>query len=164
MCSDLTILKIPQHPWGQLLTYWGPVINKCFSNLGHSSDNGLAPNNAGILSTGPLGTNFSEILSILIQKNAFENVVCEMVAILCGPQWFPPTRLCPQLVQYAVSIAMAGGSPSGHTSAHDILPLPIPGGPDLQLATTDHRDIARLELLPKSILTHLGLNKRPTFF
>ena len=42
--------------------------------------------NDGILLIGPLGTNFSEILieiyNVFIQENAFENVVCEMVAIL----------------------------------------------------------------------------------
>ena len=37
-----------------------------------------------------LGTNFSEIFSEIhtnyIQENAFENVICEMAAILSGPQ------------------------------------------------------------------------------
>ena len=40
---------------------------------------------AGILLIGPLGTNFSEI-SIEIQENALENVVCEMASILSRPQ------------------------------------------------------------------------------
>ena len=37
-----------------------------------------------LLSTGPLETNFSDILivKIFIQENAFENVVCKMAAIL----------------------------------------------------------------------------------
>ena len=43
---------------------------------------------AGILLVGPIGTNFNEIL-IEIQtfsfKNAFENVVCELAAILFRP-------------------------------------------------------------------------------
>ena len=53
------------------LTHWGRVTHICVSKstiIG--SDNGLSPGrrqaiiwtNAGILSTGPLGTNFSEIL------------------------------------------------------------------------------------------------------
>ena len=53
------------------LTHWGRVTHKCVSKstiIG--SDNGLSPGwrqaiiwtNAGILSIGPLGTNFSEIL------------------------------------------------------------------------------------------------------
>ena len=57
------------------------------------SDNGLAPircqaiiyTNAGLLSIGPLGTNFSEILikiHFFIYENASENNVCEMAAIL----------------------------------------------------------------------------------
>ena len=53
------------------------------------SDDGLSPGrrqaiiwtNAGILLTGPLGKNFS---GIFIQENAFENIVCEMVAICLG--------------------------------------------------------------------------------
>ena len=53
------------------LTHWGRVMHKCVSKLPFiSSDYGLSPGrrqaiiwtNAGILSIGPLGTNFSEIL------------------------------------------------------------------------------------------------------
>ena len=53
------------------LTHWGRVTHICVSKLTIiSSDNGLSPGrrqaiiwtNAGILSIGPLGTNFSEIL------------------------------------------------------------------------------------------------------
>ena len=63
------------------------------------SDNGLSPGrrqaiiwtNAEILLIGPLGTNFSEIVidiwTFSFKKNAFENVVCEMAAILSRPQW-----------------------------------------------------------------------------
>ena len=63
------------------------------------SGNGLSPGqcqsiiwtNAGIFLIGPLGTNFSNILSeiyaILFTKtDALECVVCEMSAILSGPQ------------------------------------------------------------------------------
>ena len=54
-----------------LLTHWGGVTHICVSKLiTIVSDNGLSPGrrqaiiwtNAGILSIGPLGTNFSEIL------------------------------------------------------------------------------------------------------
>ena len=72
----------------------------CVSKLTTTeSDNGLSPGRrqaiiwtyAGILLIGPLGTNFSEILIINIytfsfNKNVFENVVCEMAAILSRPQ------------------------------------------------------------------------------
>ena len=65
-----------------------------------ASDNGLLHgrrqaifwSNAGMLFTGPLGTNFSEI-SIKIhtfsfkERNVFENVVCEMTAMLSRPQY-----------------------------------------------------------------------------
>ena len=53
------------------LTHWGRVTHICVSKLTIiGSDNGLSPGrrqaiiwtNAGILLTGPLGTNFSEIL------------------------------------------------------------------------------------------------------
>ena len=67
-------------------------------NIG--SDNGLSPGqrqaiiwtNFGISLIRPLGTNFSEIVifrnsNILIEENAFENVVCEKDAILSRPQW-----------------------------------------------------------------------------
>ena len=63
-----------------------------------SSDNGLSPGrrqaiiwtNDGILLIGPLGTNISEILSknshIFIQENAFQNIICEVAAILSRTQ------------------------------------------------------------------------------
>ena len=62
------------------------------------SDNGLSPGrrqaiiwtNAGILFIWPIGTTISEILIkihvFFIQENAFENIVCEMSAILSRPQ------------------------------------------------------------------------------
>ena len=59
--------------WGRFdLTHWGRVTHICVSKLTTiGSDNGLAPGrrqaiiqtNAGMLLIGPLGTNFSEILS-----------------------------------------------------------------------------------------------------
>ena len=71
-----------------MLTHWGPVMHLCVGKLTIiGSDNGLSPGwrqafiwtIAGILSIGPLGTNFSEILiEIYIfssKKNAFENVI-----------------------------------------------------------------------------------------
>ena len=56
------------------------------------SDNGLLPGrhqaiiwtNAGILFSGPLGTNFSEI-QIFIQENAFHNDICKIMTILSRP-------------------------------------------------------------------------------
>ena len=55
----------------QRLTHWGRVTHRCVSRLTIiGSDNGLSPGrrqaiiwtSVGILLTGPLGTNFSEIL------------------------------------------------------------------------------------------------------
>ena len=64
------------------LTHWGRVTHKCVSKLTIiGSDNGLSPGrrqaiiwtNAGLLSIGPLGTNFSEIL-IEIYKFSFKKI------------------------------------------------------------------------------------------
>ena len=76
------VVRITWSPWNlggifealllkHLLIHWGRVMHICVGNLTIiGSDNGLAPGrrqaiiwtNAGILSIGPLGTNFSEIL------------------------------------------------------------------------------------------------------
>ena len=64
------------------LTHWGRVTHICVSKLTIiGSDNGLSPDrrqaiiwtNAGLLSIGPLGTNFSEIL-IEILKFSFKKM------------------------------------------------------------------------------------------
>ena len=82
------------------LNHWGRVMHLCISKqtiIG--SDNGLSPGrrqainwtNAGLLSFGPLETNFSEILiknqGFSFTKNAFENAVYEMAAILSKGRW-----------------------------------------------------------------------------
>ena len=68
MLYDL-ILQIQLY---KCLTHWGPVTHICVGKLTIlGSNNGLSPGrseaiiwtNAGILLIGPLGTNFSEILS-----------------------------------------------------------------------------------------------------
>ena len=75
-------LKVLNKMWLQifstglnLLTRWGRVTHICIGNLTIiGPDNGLSPGgrqaiiwtNAGILSIGPLGTNFSEILAEII--------------------------------------------------------------------------------------------------
>ena len=62
------------------------------------SNNGLSPiwnqaiiwTNAELLSIGPLGTNFDDILIktlFFIQENASENIVCEIAAILTRGRW-----------------------------------------------------------------------------
>ena len=65
------------------------------------SDNDLSPvrhqaitgTNDELLSMAPLGTNFGDFLSkSSIQGNAFENVVCKVVAISSGPQNFSVSR------------------------------------------------------------------------
>ena len=78
------------------LTQWGRVTHICVSNLTIiGSDNGLSHGrclaiiwtNAGILLIEPLGTNLSAIsIVVCILENAFENVVCDMAAILSRPQ------------------------------------------------------------------------------
>ena len=68
ICIDNEVHVKFQH----LLTHWGRVTHICISKLTViGSDNDLSPGrrqaiiwiNAGILLIGPLGTNFSEILS-----------------------------------------------------------------------------------------------------
>ena len=76
-------LYIELSVWGRRsLTHWGRVTHICVSNLTIiGSDNGLSPGrrqaiiwtNAGILSIGTLGTNFSEIL-IEILRFSFKNM------------------------------------------------------------------------------------------
>ena len=83
-----------------VLIYWGRATHIYVGNLAIiSSDNGLSPGrrqtiiwtNTGILLMGPLGTNFSVILieihTFPFKKIHFETVVCEMTAILSGPQY-----------------------------------------------------------------------------
>ena len=69
-----------------LLTHWGRVMHICVGKLTiMDSDNGLSPGqrqaiiwtNAGILLTGPLGTNFNEIL-IGIQTFSFKKMLLKM--------------------------------------------------------------------------------------
>ena len=82
-----------------VLTHWGRVMHICVSDLTITgSDNGLLPGqrqaiirtNAVILLIKPLGTklqlNFYRNSNIFIQENAFENIACEMAAILSRPQ------------------------------------------------------------------------------
>ena len=76
-----------------LLTHWGRVTHICVGNLTIiGSDNGLSPGrrqdiiwtNAGILSIGPLETNFSEILA--------EIIICsfkKMYLIVSSAKWRP---------------------------------------------------------------------------
>ena len=76
----------------------GWVMHICVSKVTIIDlDNGLSPGwrqaiiwtNAGILLIGPFGTNFSEnwIEIIIIEENAFKNVVCKMVVISPWPQY-----------------------------------------------------------------------------
>ena len=83
-----------------LLTHWGQVTHICVSKLTIiGSDNGLVPGrrqasiwaNDGILLIGTLlrnkfQWNFNRNSYIFIQENEFENVICEMAAILSRPQ------------------------------------------------------------------------------
>ena len=93
----------------ETLTRWGRVTHICVckltiigldNDLLHDRRQAMIWTNAGILLVWPLGTNYSEILieihlfSIFIKENTFENVVCEMSAILSRPQYVKsiPTR------------------------------------------------------------------------
>ena len=119
------------------LIHWGWVTQICVSELTiNGSDKGLSLSrrpaiiwtNAGILWTGPAGTNFSEItcpqnLYIFIQENPFENVVWKMAAILFQPQCVKPSiwsysyhlqhlrHFCFSDTRYAVVIGLSLHSP-----------------------------------------------------
>ena len=77
------------------LTHWGRATHICVSKLIIiGSDNGLSPircqaiiwTNAGMLSTGTLGTNFSEKLSEIHTLSFKQNVFWKLVAILSRAQ------------------------------------------------------------------------------
>ena len=76
-----------------VLSHWGWVMHICFDNLTiNASDNGLSPGqcqaiiwtSAGILLTGPLGTNFSETL-IKIHTFSFKKMHLNMLSGKCLP-------------------------------------------------------------------------------
>ena len=88
-------------------------MNICVGNLTIiGSDNGLSPGRRQaivwtsdrILFNGPLGTKFSEILigihKFFIHENVFENVFCEMAAILSRPQCIKP------LISYMLMVSI----------------------------------------------------------
>ena len=77
------------------------TLCQCVNSTIIGSENGLLHGqhqtiiwaNTGILLIGPLGRNFSEILSnlyIFIQENAFQNVVRKTAVILSRPQCVNP--------------------------------------------------------------------------
>ena len=78
-----------------ILTHWGRVTHICVSKLTIiGSDNGLAPNHylnqwwniVNWTLRNKLQWNFNRNSNIFIEENTFENVVCEMSAILPWPQ------------------------------------------------------------------------------
>ena len=78
---------------GDQLTHWGRVMHICVSKVSIlGSENGLSPGqrqaiiwtNAGILSIGPLGTNFSEIL-IVINTFSFKKIHLKMSSAIWRP-------------------------------------------------------------------------------
>ena len=92
-------LKFLRTTFLDALTHWGLVTHICVGKpITIGSDSGLSPErrqaiiwtNAGILLIGPLGTNFSEILTGIqifsLKKNPFENVVWKMASILYRSQ------------------------------------------------------------------------------
>ena len=81
--------------WWYLLTHSGRVTHICVSKLAITgSDNGLSPGrrqaiistNAGILLIGPLGTNFSEILT-QIHRFSFKKMHLKTLSAKWRPFW-----------------------------------------------------------------------------
>ena len=96
---DVTVIHQPFLLWLLVLTHWGRVTHIRVSNLTIiGSDNGLSPRSAptrylnqwwNIVNwtlRNKLQWNFNRNSNIFINKNAFEDVVCEMVSILSRPQ------------------------------------------------------------------------------
>ena len=87
------------------LTHWGRVMHKCVGNLTIIvSDNYLNQcwNIVNWTLKSRIQWNFNLYLNIFIQEKAFENVVCEMAAILSRPQTKPlpePVLAC-QVTHY----------------------------------------------------------------
>ena len=91
MSIEISLEFIPKDPISNIpaliqITHWGRVTHICVSKIiSLGSDNGLSPGrrqaiiwtNAWILSIGPLGTNFSEIL-IGIHTFALKNIHLKM--------------------------------------------------------------------------------------
>ena len=139
-----------------------PLVSVNWVSIG--SDNGISPirhqaiisTSAGLLSIGHLGTNFSEILSKIkkLHQNAFENIVCEMAAILsrgdeltqhsffpghqpihpesCEPKgmcWNYDSVLSVIYKYHCVSVYACGHDHAGgmHRDDHGILHLTLPG-------------------------------------
>ena len=103
-CLDLSVL-----------THWGRVTHICIIKLAIiGSDNGLSPGrcqtiiwtNVGILSIGPLGTNFTNILirRIFNQENVFESIIWMIVAILSWP-------VCVNKIDFLVTCVIIKVSP-----------------------------------------------------
>ena len=76
------------------LTHWGRVTHICEQTI-IGSDNGLSPGrsqaiiwtNTAILSTGSMGTNFSEILIEIYTFSFKKNAGWKMTTLLPRPQW-----------------------------------------------------------------------------
>ena len=98
-----------------VLTHWGRVMHICVSNLiTTGSVNGLLPGrhqditltNAGIFYNWTLRNkiqwNFNRNSNIFIEENAFENIFCEMTAILSRPQCVNTGECHYNMVQYGI--------------------------------------------------------------
>ena len=97
LCTEQATNHCTNQYWSSSVTHWGRVTHKCASKLTIiGSDNGLLLvwcqaiiwTNAGILLIHTLETHSSEILREIhtsLLKNVFENVSCEMLAILSQP-------------------------------------------------------------------------------
>ena len=91
--KEWTVNKHEETSFYVMLTHWGRMTHICVSKLNIiGSDNGLSPGrrqaiiwtSAGILLMGPLGTNFSEILSE-INTFSFEKMHLKMSSGKCLP-------------------------------------------------------------------------------
>ena len=105
---------------GHKLTHWGRVTHICVGKVTIiGSDNGLSPDrrqaiiwtNAGILSIGPLGTKFSEIL-IAIHVFSFKEMHLKMSSV----KW-RPSCLGPIVLNKIIWVSMVATSSPSHFQA-----------------------------------------------
>ena len=120
--------RLYKHVWCLLifwtcLTHWGRVMHICISKLTiNASDNGLSPgrcqaiiwNNAGILSIGPLGTNFSEIL-IAILIFCFKKMRLKVSSAKWRPFCLGLNVLSWNYLELQLAVMGVGGDPSGYS-------------------------------------------------
>ena len=111
------------------LTHWGRVTHICVSKITITgSDNGLSPRrrqaiigtSVGMLLIGPLGTNFSEILSDIDIFSFKQNAIWKTAAILSRPQCVNRLRIMCTLTALSCLPFLFGAASPSHKD-HEVI-------------------------------------------